>query len=144
MSTLRTDAWLLRGISSIPGELALRGGSLVFTAFNTGSAWPWQLRKLEREVGASGIAAKIDAGERTTVFRWPVAEVDSDCPWYYFGGGLRLRRGGVVLKFSFGRPANTRSNTLADLGDNLAELSSMRKRGRMWQSALEKSRGRSP
>jgi hypothetical protein len=142
MSTLRTDAWLLRGISSIPGELSLRGGSLTFTAFNTGSAWPWQLRKLERAVSVPGIAVKIDAGERTNVFRWPVAEVHSDCPWYYFGGGLRLRRGGVLLKFSFGRPANTRSNTLADLGDNLAELATMRKRGKMWHAALEKARNR--
>lgn len=141
MSTFRTDAWLLRGISSIPGELALRSGTLSFTAFHTGSAWPWQLRRLERAVGVAGLARGIDAGQRTVVFRWPVSEVHAHCPWIYFGGGLHVRRGEVVLRFSFGQPANTRANTLADAGDHLVTLGAMRRRGRLWQAALRKAQG---
>ncbi len=142
MIELRSEAWLLRGISSIPGELRLEEGRLVFEAWNTGTAWPWQLRKLERELGAPGFADAIENGRPCRLFDWPVADLIAWCPWYYFGGGIKLRRNGLTLRFSFGRPANTRINahgTPAAAGqamENLGELAVMRSRGKQWIAAL--------
>ena len=48
---IRTEAWLLRGISSLPGMLELADGNLSFTAFGSGNFWGFQLRKLEQETG---------------------------------------------------------------------------------------------
>jgi hypothetical protein len=143
-SRLRSEAWLLRGISSIPGELALKGETLSFTALNTGSAWPWQLRKLEREMAAPGIAETIDRGERTLVFSWPVREIEAWCPWFYFGGGIKLKRQGLGLRFSFGAPANTQSvqrrmdpiAAAENIGGTLGQVQAMRSLGAMWQAAL--------
>lgn len=145
---LRTPAWLLRGISSIPGELLLGSGQISFAAFNTGSAWPWQLRKLERAVGTVGIAQAIDDGVRTVVFHWPADSVQAWCPWYYFGGGIKLRRESLVLRFSLGEPANqqTRFNrldagpALEGVSDTAAQVGTMRSRGALWLAALEASR----
>jgi hypothetical protein len=116
----------------------------MFIARNTGSAWPWQLRKLERNLAAPGIAESIDDGTRTEVFKWPVVELKAWCPWYYFGGGIKLQRGPLVLRFSFGRPANTRIRShqlgpgfaLREAAANLSEIGTMRSRGRLWQAAL--------
>ena len=87
MRSLRTEAWLLRGISSIPGELLLRDGVLSFSATDTGSAWPWQLRKLERSLGVPGFAGALEKAHRRTLFRWPVRSMRFWVPWYYVGGG---------------------------------------------------------
>lgn len=92
-----------------------------------------------------GIARAIDAGTKTTVFDWPVREVRAWSPWYYFGGGIKLKRSALVLRFGLGRPANAtvRSRHLdagAALGDaaaNLGEIKAMRSAGRLWQEALK-------
>ncbi|HMN78451.1 MAG TPA: hypothetical protein PKA20_00855 [Burkholderiaceae bacterium] len=141
MQSLRTEAWLLRGISSIPGELVLRGGVLSFSARSTGSAWPWQLRKLERSLGAPGFAGALEKGYRRTLFQWPVRSVRFWVPWYYFGGGIKVSRDGLVLRLSFGRPANTRASNLASAFANLKEVAVMRRRGKLWLAALESAAG---
>jgi len=139
MTTLRTEAWLLRGISSIPGELSLKAGTLSFKANGTGSAWPWQLRKLAVLLGKPELAESIDAGMPGVLFEWPVAEVRIATPWYYFGGGIKLRNQGVALRLSFGRPA-ANSHTLGDAAVELNEVTAMRTRGNLWVQAIAKSR----
>lgn len=138
MTRLRTDAWLLRGISSIPGELVLQGGSIAFISRSGGSAWPWQLAKLERLLGVAGFAKAVEAGNRFQLFQWPVAEVAVVVPWYYFGGGMKLGRNGQRLRFSFGAPANARRD-LASAVDDLRAVGSMRSRGKLWATAIEKA-----
>jgi|GEM_PF-2544327 len=143
--SLRSAAWLLLGISSIPGELMLQAGWLSFTAENTGSAWPWQLRKLERRVTRPGIAATIDAGTDTLVFKWSVPDVKVWCPWYYFGGGIKIRKADTLLRFSLGEPANMTlrdrdaapDEALREAAASLAEVGRMRSRGRLWLDALQ-------
>jgi len=144
---LRTEAWLLRGISSLPGELALMNGTLTYFVAGTGSAWPWQLRKLERLLGVSGLEGGVDTGRRVKLFSEPVAGVRAWCPWYYFGGGIKIAVRGVTLRFSFGTPANMKvrrrhlgaGGALQDVADNLGEIVLMRSRGKLWQKALQKA-----
>ena len=142
MTRFRSDAWLLRGISSIPGELALNNAILTYTAFGTGSAWPKQLRKLERDVSRAGIARAIDDGERTEVFEWPISELRYWMPWYYFGGGIKLAHGDTTLRFSFGRPAESGASAISpeagllQAAANLSETRGMRRAGALWLDVL--------
>lgn len=142
-TSLRTDAWLLRGISSIPGELILEHGVIRFVANGSGSAWPWQLRKLEHEVGTPGLAQSIDRCDGNCVFRWPVDSVRAWAPFHYFGGGIRLGHGYVVLSFSFGRPANMDlrvypglPNVVKELHRQFPVVRRMRRHGKRWLAAL--------
>lgn len=105
---MRSPAWLLLGVSSLPGELRGRGGRIAFTAHGTGSAWPFQLRRLERRLGTPGICDAIEARRSVRCFDWPLAEVAARFPWYEFGAGMRLQHGGQTLRFGFGRPGNMR------------------------------------
>ena len=134
---LRTDAWLLRGISGIPGELRLRAGTLSFTAHGAGSAWPRQLHKLAALLDRPPFNAALDAGTPVELFAWPVAEICVSQPWYYFGGGIKLRHRGAGLRMSFGRPVarHAPGRAFADL----REVVTMRARGRLWAAALEAS-----
>ncbi len=141
MNRLRTEAWLLRGISSIPGELLLQGGALKFIAQGTGSAWPWQIAKLERLLQASGYAIAAEAGKPFALFEWPVSEVEAVVPWYYFGGGIVLARNGRRLRFSFGSPAST-NRSLASAFENIRKVGVMRSRGRLWSTAIAKASGK--
>ena len=144
-TTLRSEAWLLRGISSMPGELILDGGVLRFVADGTGSAWPWQLRKLERELGTPGLAEAIDPGGGSVLFRWPLDAVQAWIPFHYFGGGIRLRHGCIVLSFSFGKPANmdlrvdsdpAAEDVVDEVRQQLVTVRRMRDHGRRWLAAL--------
>ena len=142
MVTLSTEAWLLRGISSIPGNLMLSESTIAFTATGTGSAWPWQLRTLGREMGESRLARVIDSGGRAAVFRWAIQDLNFWVPWYYFGGGIKIRRGRQVLKFSFGRQVGMGGLTNDPLEDlhqaatNFTQVGLMRGTGALWASAL--------
>ena len=144
-SKLGTEAWLLLGISSIPGALLLKAGQLSFTAQGTGSAWPWQLRKLERRMGRQGLAAAVDAGQATLVFDWPASEVGAWCPWYYFGGGIKISRSQATLRISFGEPAHMKlrahqghpGGVLREAAAQLHTVGVMRSRGKLWQAALK-------
>lgn len=135
-ASLRTPAWLLRGISSVPGELALQGGVLRFTARGSGSAWPFQLRRLERALGAPGLAQALAEGRPFQCFQWPRTECRAWLPWHYFGGGLKLERQAQVLRFSFARPGNE------EAVPSLASLGPMRKRGQQWLAALHATNNR--
>jgi hypothetical protein len=144
---LRSEAWLLLGISSLPGELVLSSGTLSYFAHSTGSAWPWQLRKLERRVSNNGLAKAIDEGSQHLVFEWSVDKLQSWCPWYYFDGGIKVKHENLVLRFSFGAPANTqvraRDSGLADVLKeavaSVRDVAAMRRRGKLWQKALSTS-----
>jgi hypothetical protein len=74
--SLRTPARELPGLFGIrPGPLELAGGRLAFTT---------------------------DQGR---VFDAPLAEVTAlKFPWYYCGGGMKLRVGAAKYRFSFVRP----------------------------------------
>jgi hypothetical protein len=147
---LRSEAWTLRGLSSVPGELVLRGGRLSFKADGIGSAWPWQLRKLGREVGSERLAARLESGDRALVFDWPLDDTHWWFPWYYFSGGMKIRRAGVVLRLSFGKPANMHfpmrlpgipaPGALQQLPAVLKDVSTMRGLGVAWREALSRTR----
>ena len=143
MDTLRTEAWLLRGISSIPGELELREGRVRFTALNAGSAWPWQWRRLEADLGRPGLARTVEQeGQRAVLFDWPVGEVRYHTPWYHFGGGLRLECADLSLNFGLGEPTDGPGNRFDPVGEvqraarEFRSVGLMRQRGRLWRAAL--------
>jgi hypothetical protein len=141
MTRLRTEAWLLRGISSLPGELRLASGNLSFTSSGTGSTWPFQLRKLGVVLAQPGLAKAVEEGKPFQFFVWPARDVEVVVPWYYFGGGMKLRYQGIELRFSFGRPASSRQG-LASVAADLKEVGAMRGRGRLWAEALAKATAR--
>ncbi len=132
---LQTEAWLLRGISSIPGQLRLRSGSLSFTCTGTGTAWPFQFRKLGREFGQPNFAESVLADEPFELFRWMATDVHAHAPWYYFSGGIKLSHQGRQLRFSFGRPTTGRRG-LANAAADWKEAKRMRGRGRLWLDVL--------
>ncbi len=135
MTRLRTDAWLLRGISSIPGELRLANGKVSFTSSAYGSAWPFQLRKLGQLLDQPSLAMALEEGKTFQFFQWQAEQVQSSVPWYYFGGGIKVRHQGILLRFSFGRPTSGGHN-LATAVSDLKELGAMRSRGKLWAKAL--------
>ena len=132
---LSHEAWLLRGISSIPGRLTLARGQVSFLASDSGSAWSWQIKRLERDAGKPGLAASLSAGEAVPVFDLVLADVQVTFPWYYFSGGLQIKSGGVSYNFSFARPGNTRGSD-SDAIEGLAEIPKMRRAGKAWKAAL--------
>jgi hypothetical protein len=143
---ISSTAFLLRGISSIPGELKLtHDGRFSFIAnCGAGTAWGWQLRRIERETRRPGLAKQIDDGEDTLVFDVPLSAVAIKFPWYYFSGGLVAKVEGVRYRFSLGTPANMRMPTnRMDIGaaadrveTELSEVATMRRAGKAWQSAI--------
>ncbi len=135
---LSTKAWLLRGISSIPGRLTLGGGRLSFTAFGPGNLWPSQLRKLERDAGRKGLATRLSNDERTVVFEVPRSDVQKvSFPWYYFSGGAKLTLNGVRFRFGFDKPANTRMTS--EGGDLVGEIFRARRSGKAWKAVLDET-----
>ena len=130
-NSLSSPAWLLRGISSIPGELRLSGSRISFIAHDTGSAWDWQLRKLERVAGNPGFAQSLKDGRTVALFNESLTDVQVQSPWYYFSGGLVLQIRGESYRLSFGKPARS-----SDDDDELATVSSMRQAGKKWLHAL--------
>ncbi len=132
---LRTEAWLLKGISSLPGILALAQGRLSFTASGSGSFWRGQLRTLEQRAGRPGLAQLLDEGRQAIVFDAIFSEIRNvHIPWYYFGGGIKFTVGGIRYRFSFARPANTAGSP--DIGESVQDLSRARQRGKEWKDAL--------
>ena len=133
MTHLCTQAWLLRGISTLPGELCLHGELLTFTCLDTGSTWPFQLRKLGVLLEQPGLADAVERGQEFELFEWPVREIEVSMPWYYFGAGLKLVNQGVNLRFSFCPPSPTYNTSVRGSSSNLSQgLAS----GRLWSQAL--------
>lgn len=121
-------AWLLRGISSVPGELRLRGSQLSFVAQERGSAWDWQLKKLQRNSRDADFADKLRSGNHATLFNEPLAAVTVRFPWYYFSGGLVVMVRRQVYRLSFGQAA---SSSMAS--NELEAVSTMRRVGKRWR-----------
>lgn len=130
-ASFSSPAWLLRGISSLPGELILRSSQLSFVAHERGSAWDWQLKKLERDACEASFADKLQSGNHATLFNEPLAEVAIRFPWYFFSGGLVVRTRHQVYRLGFGRPANSSAED-----DELDTVSTMRRVGKHWMYLL--------
>lgn len=132
---LRTAAWLLRGISSLPGVLSLANNRLTFTAFGSGNFWPGQLRQLEADTGRAQLAQRLESDQRSILLDVPLDEVEAiRFPWYYFSGGVKLTVGGVRYRFGFDRPANTMPSH--DVVGNINEITRGRQSGKAWRKAL--------
>ena len=132
---LVTRAWLLRGISSLPGQLSLRDGRLCFRAHGPGNFWPSQLRKLEQQLRVDELAVRLEREESLNLFDLPLHDITRiHFPWYTFSGGMNLLIHGVWMRFGFDHPANS----AAPPGglDPLGEISSARKAGKAWKMAL--------
>jgi hypothetical protein len=130
-----TDAWLLRGIHSLPGTLQLARGRLSFTAFDTGNLRRRQLRALEHEFGRQGLTATLEQGRTVVLFDLSPSEVQEVCfPWYYFSGGLTLTVNDICYRFGFDQPSNTKG--AGEGGNLIRSISTARKRGKMWKTLL--------
>ena len=107
---MRSPAWLLSGLTrSAAGELRLTHGRFIF-----------ETRDGRRILDA------------------PLGEISAvTFPWYYFGGGMKVRIGTDTYRLSFARPANLpeHSGEAADAGG----IGSARRSGAAWKSALAAS-----
>ena len=128
---LCSPAWLLRGISSIPGELTLSESRISFIAQDPGSAWDWQLKNLALISGNSEFMEALKRGTAVVLFSESLADIVVRSPWYYFSGGLVLQVRGKSFRLSFGGPSGSSS-----AGDELRAVSAMRCVGKKWLQAL--------
>ena len=126
-----SPAWLLRGISSIPGELTLTESRISFIAQDRGSAWDWQLSKLALQSGNPAFMDTLKGGSAVVLFNEPLSDILVRSPWYYFSGGLVLQIRGKSFRVSFGGPAGSSSAS-----DELRAVSAMRRIGKKWLQAL--------
>ena len=103
---IRSPAWLLSGLThSVAGELMLAQGRLVF---------------------------KTPDGRR--IFDVALRELSAvTFPWYYFGGGMKLRIGTNTYRVSFARPGNLPE----DFRESAAgDIRSARESRAVWKTAL--------
>lgn len=132
-STCDSRAWLLRGVSTLPGRLRLAGGSVQFTATGTGSAWDWQLRKLDRLAVTTDFSQRLQLGQAAVLFRERLENLMITSPWYYFQGGLLVHSARGTWRISFGPPArSTADESLAAVGGELRTVADMRRTGKHW------------
>ena len=107
IQTMRSPAWMLSGLTgSVAGELKLTQSRFIFETHDG--------RRI------------LDA---------PLSELSAvTFPWYYFGGGMKVRIGSETHRLSFARPGNLPDHTgeAADAGD----IRSSRQWGSAWKSAL--------
>ena len=117
-------AWMLEGMTrSVPGVLELADGRIGFTT------------------------------EEGRVFESALGDITVKFPWYYFGGGCKIRIGDRVYRISFVRPndaTDVPGSLLARLdggaaggaaalltaGRKLADVGRGRKAGKQWKAAL--------
>ena len=106
---MRTDAWLLQGLTrSWPGQLRLSGRRLSF-------------------LGADG----------RCVFSEPLDRVQVRFPWFYFSGGLVVQTPDARHRISFGAPAQAqRSKSLRAAVGEIRNIVHMRRIGRLWMRTL--------
>lgn len=121
---LRTPVWMLSGLTgSVPGLLEMVDGKVGFTT------------------------------EEQRVFESPLAEISVKYPWYYFGGGCKIRIKDDVYRISFVRP-NGASDlpgevlarvdgggpggalSLLTAGRKLHDIGQGRRAGKAWKAAL--------
>ncbi len=127
---LSTKAWLVRGISMVPGELKLAEGRLCFTAFGHGQLWKWQLNNLERDTRQPGLARQMDAGESAVVFDYPLNVLEVDFPWYFFSVGLKVRANGIQYRFNLAGPV--------PVGEEAGQIVEAGQLGKTLRKALKK------
>ena len=104
---MRSSAWLLSGLTgSVAGELELTQERFIF----------------ETHDGRRILDAPL--GDLSAV----------TFPWYYFGGGMRVRIGAETYRLSFTRPGNLpdHSGEASEAGD----IGGGRRAGAAWRSAL--------
>jgi hypothetical protein len=96
-----TQAWLLEGIAgNVAGVLGLDAGRFTFVT-----------------------------DEEVTIFDVPVSSVGYvKVPWYYFGGGMKLRVGAERYRLSFVLPTAA--------GGGITDIPEGRAACRMWRSLL--------
>lgn len=137
-SRFDSPVWLLRGISSLPGQMDLVDGWLSLRLLGEGNAWDWQLRKLARLTADSDLIDRLLDGQRPLVFRERLENLSIDWPWYYFRGGLVVTAGEARWRISFGPPVgNVGNRSLESALDNLNTVVSMRAIGKRWLQAIE-------
>lgn len=128
---LCSRVWLLAGICSVPGELQLQHGRISFTADGTGTASQRQLLQLGRHAWSADFVARLDAGQRATLFRQPLSDTRIVFPWHFFSGGMVLSTRHATYRFAFGQP-----EPAVDPRDNLKAAARMRRVGKQWIAAL--------
>lgn len=120
---LRTPVWMLSGLTgSVPGLLEMVDGKVGFTT------------------------------EEQRVFESPLTDISVKYPWYYFGGGCKIRIKDDVYRISFVRP-NGASDlpgevlarvddgaggalSLLTAGRKLHDIGQGRRAGKAWKAAL--------
>jgi hypothetical protein len=138
---VKTNAWLMRGIGNLAGELALKDSRLSFTTLaGYGQLLSYQLRCLEQETNQAGLEGKVNRGESTTVFDVALSGITATVfPWYYLSGGVQLTMGGITYKFLFAAPSNSKIRTERDLSEAfgmLGEHLEGRRALKAWKAAL--------
>lgn len=138
---METPAWLLRGVSTLPGQLRLSGGMLSLTLFGSGSAWPWQLRKLERDAHCAGFSAgQLRLDQSSVLFRERLEAIRISSPWYWFNGGLIIHTARSRWRISFAKPNGvTGTQGLDEVLDDLGGLGAVRKMGARWLQILRQA-----
>ena len=104
---MRSPAWLLYGMTrSVAGELVMTQERVAF-----------------------------EKSDGSRVFDAPLGDITAvKFPWYYFGGGMKLRIGTNVYRVSFARPGN-----LPDDVEQAGDIGSARRSGAEWKTALTAS-----
>jgi len=125
-----SQAWLLRGITSQPGTLILSDTQLAFVAESRGSMLKFQLRKLEKQTGQFGIAARLKNEEATIIFELNLNEIEIIFPWYVLSCGMNIRANGVLYRISFAKPEEGGKTK------SFAEFRRGRFAGKKWQALL--------
>jgi len=142
MPGIRHDskAWLLRGISALPGHLSLAGGWLSLRLLGSGSAWDWQLDKLARLAADADLIEQLLNGQRPLVFRQQLQTLAIRWPWYYFKGGMVITTARSRWRISFGPPVDNAGNrSLAGVIDHWNTIIDMRQTGQHWLQAIERA-----
>jgi hypothetical protein len=130
-----SEAWLCRGISTVPGELKLEDGRLSYTAFGFGTILWFQRGKLEREAHQPGLADRMRRGENSVVFDARMTDVETEFPWYD-PGGLRIRVGEAKYRIVFSESARVhhKGNIAGELIQSVFIIQKLTKAMRLWKA----------
>lgn len=96
-----TEAWILEGVTgNVAGVLGLDEGRFIFVT-----------------------------DDEQAIFDAPLSDVgDVKVPWYYFGGGMKLRVGDERYRLTFVRPTA--------MGGGITDIPAGRAACRLWRSLL--------
>ncbi len=137
-----SKAWILVGLTgSTVGRLSLRSGRLTFFARGRGALSTSHCRKLGGACGISDLADRLEAEDEVRLFDEPVDGLTFVFPWYYLGGGMKIRSGSAGYRLSFLRPGNT-AQEYGTTGDSISEGRSAGRRWRNLLASVSESQGR--